>query len=149
MNESRLRELTVRFSGIHVLVVGDFFLDRYLVIDPMLAERSLETGLEARQVVDVVAQPGAAGTVTANLRALGLRVTALGFVGDDGEGYELRQGLRAIGVDDGDLLASAGRRTPTYAKPIVRSPAGPPRELERLDIRTRAPTPQHDEHALI
>ncbi|HEX9439451.1 MAG TPA: PfkB family carbohydrate kinase [Roseiflexaceae bacterium] len=149
MNESRLRELTGRFEGIPVLVVGDFFLDRYLVIDPALAERSLETGLEARQVIDVAAQPGAAGTVTANLRALGLRVIALGLTGDDGEGYELRQGLRAIGVDDGALLAAAGRRTPTYTKPIIRTAAGPPRELERLDIRTRAPTPPQVEDVLI
>jgi rfaE bifunctional protein kinase chain/domain len=149
MNEQRLRELTDRFAGIHVLVVGDFFLDRYLVIDPALAERSLETGLEAHQVVEVIAQPGAAGTVTANLRALGLRVTALGLVGDDGEGHELRQGLRALGVDDGTLLTAPGHRTPTYTKPIVRAAGAPPRELERLDIRTRTPTSSHAEDALI
>ncbi|MFL5801109.1 MAG: bifunctional heptose 7-phosphate kinase/heptose 1-phosphate adenyltransferase [Roseiflexaceae bacterium] len=149
MNEPRLRELTGRFAGIHVLVVGDFFLDRYLVIDPAQAERSIETGLEAHQIVEVIAQPGAAGTVTANLRALGLRVTVLGLVGDDGEGHELRQGLRALGVDDGTLLTAPGHRTPTYTKPIVRAADAPPRELERLDIRTRAPTPSHATNALI
>src|SRR5690348_8742465 len=141
MNESRLRELASRLAGVHTLVVGDFFLDRYLEIDPALAEQSLETGLTAHQVAGVVAQPGAAGTVVANLRALGARVMALGPLGDDGEGYELRQGLRAIGVDDGAMIAAAGRRTPTYTKPIVRTAGGPPRELERLDIRTRRATP--------
>jgi rfaE bifunctional protein kinase chain/domain len=149
MNETRLRELIGHFAGIHVLVIGDFFLDRYLVIDPTLAERSIETGLEAHQVVEVIAQPGAAGTVTANLRALGLHVTVLGLIGDDGEGHELRQGLRAIGVDDGALLTAPGHRTPTYTKPIIRPAGGPPRELERLDIRTRAPIPSHAEDALI
>jgi len=70
MDESRLRALLSRFDSLHALVVGDFFLDRYLVINPILSERSLETGLEARQVVEVISTPGAAGTVTSNLRGL-------------------------------------------------------------------------------
>ena len=140
IDQARLGALLARASGVHALVVGDFFLDRYLVIDPALSERSIETGLEAHQVVDITAAPGAAGTVTANLRALGARVTALGIVGDDGEGYELRRALRANGVDDSALVVTGERRTPTYTKPIIRS-AAPPRELERLDIRTRAPMP--------
>ena len=139
MDETRLKSLLASFSGVRALVVGDFFLDRYLVIDPALAEISIETGLEARQVVEVIASPGAAGTVTANLRALGASVAALGLVGDDGEGYELRRGLRAIGVDDSALVVAERWRTPTYTKPIVRGPNGPPQERERLDIRTRAP----------
>ena len=39
------------FPGLTVLVVGDFFLDKYLIIEHALAETSLETGLEAHQVV--------------------------------------------------------------------------------------------------
>jgi len=92
MDEKRLDQLLKNFPRVHVLVVGDFFLDKYLVIDRRLSEVSLETGLEAYQVVDVRCSPGAAGTVTSNLRALGARVTVLGIIGDDGEGYELRRG---------------------------------------------------------
>lgn len=149
MHESRLARLLEPLPRLRILVVGDFFLDRYLIIDPALAERSIETGLEAHQVVDVIAQPGAAGTVAANLRALGTQVTALGVVGDDGEGYELRAALRTIGVDDTHLVPTPGRRTPTYTKPLVRRAARLPRELERLDIRTRMPTPPEVEQALI
>ena len=53
-------------------VVGDLFLDRYLELDGTLTEPSLETGLDAYQVVRVRAQPGAAGTVINNLIALGI-----------------------------------------------------------------------------
>lgn len=141
MDESRLRALLDRFGSVRALVVGDFFLDRYLLIDPALAELSIETGLTAHQVVAVRAAPGAAGTVTSNLRALGVQTTALGVLGDDGEGYELRQALRASGVDDSLCVVAPGRRTPTYTKPIMPVSSGPPRELERLDIRTRAPMP--------
>ncbi len=81
------------FANIHVLVVGDFFLDEYLLLDRTLSETSLETGLEAYQVVDVRTSPGAAGTVCSNLRALGARVSALGAIGQDGKAFELKRGL--------------------------------------------------------
>jgi rfaE bifunctional protein kinase chain/domain len=148
MNRSRLDALLARFSQLHALVVGDFFLDRYLRIDESLAERSVETGLVAHQVVEVVSSPGAAGTVTSNLRALGVRVTPLGVIGDDGEGYELRRGLAERGVDAASLVVTPERRTPTYTKPIVVTGDAPPRELERLDIRTRAPLPAAAQQAI-
>ena len=42
-------------------MVGDFCLDRYLEIDPALAETSLETGLPVHNVVRVRSQPGGGG----------------------------------------------------------------------------------------
>src|ERR1700682_3966071 len=82
-------------------VLGDLFLDRYLDLDSMLTEVSLETGLEAYQVVRVRAFAGAAGTVLNNLVALGVgRVLPFGVIGDDGEGHELRQALAGLpGLD--------------------------------------------------
>jgi rfaE bifunctional protein kinase chain/domain len=139
MNEERLSELLERFPHRHVLVVGDFFLDKYLIIDRRLSEVSLETGLEAYQVVDVRCSPGAAGTVTSNLRALGVRVTALGVIGDDGEGYELRRGLIEREVDIEPLIQRSDLFTPTYTKPMVREPDGQEHEIQRLDIKNRFP----------
>jgi rfaE bifunctional protein kinase chain/domain len=139
MNEERLNELLDRFPHFHALVVGDFFLDRYLVIDHRLSEVSLETGLEAYQVVEVRCNPGAAGTVTSNLRTLGVKVTALGVIGDDGEGYELKQGLVERGVDIKPLIQRADLFTPTYTKPMVREPDGREYEINRLDIKNRSP----------
>jgi rfaE bifunctional protein kinase chain/domain len=139
MNLSRLDELLSRFSEMHVLVVGDFFLDKYLIIDRQLSEVSLETGLEAYQVVEIRCSPGAAGTVTSNLRALGVKVTVLGVIGDDGHGYELKQGLVGKGVNIEPLIEWADRFTPTYTKPMVRQADGREREIQRLDIKNRSP----------
>ena len=48
-------------------------------------------------MVNVRAQPGAAGTIVNNLAALGVgEIVPVGFRGDDGEGYELRRGLAAL-----------------------------------------------------
>lgn len=149
MDERRLDELLARFPYLHVLVVGDFFLDRYLVIDRQLSEVSLETGLEAYQVVGVRCSPGAAGTVTSNLRALGVKVTALGVVGDDSEGYELKRGLAERGVDIEPLIQQADLFTPTYTKPTMREPDGQEHEIQRLDIKNRAPLPSEAEEEVI
>jgi bifunctional ADP-heptose synthase (sugar kinase/adenylyltransferase) len=124
-------------------VLGDLFLDRYLDIDAALTEPSIETGLDAYQVVRVRSYPGAAGTVINNLAALGVkRIIPISVIGDDGEGYELRQALIALRVVAPDhLLGRADRRTPTYSKPMLAEAGSPPRELNRLDIKNRSPLP--------
>ncbi len=136
-----MENLLSRFAGLSVLVVGDFFLDKYLVIDPDLDEPSLETGLHANQVVDRRCMPGAAGTVTSNLQGLGVgNIHALGVTGDDGEGYELSQGLAAMGVRLEGLIVSPERFTPTYIKPMYRE-QGVERESNRIDLQNRTSTP--------
>jgi rfaE bifunctional protein kinase chain/domain len=144
MQPARLRALLDRFPAATVLVVGDFFLDKYLDIDPRLSEPSLETGLEAYQVVGVRSYPGAAGTVVNNLRALDVSVWVLGVIGEDGEGDDLLRGLGRIGVDGSTLIRSAARFTPTYLKPMLGAT-----ELNRLDTKNRGPLPAELESELL
>jgi rfaE bifunctional protein kinase chain/domain len=149
MDQRRLDELLGRFADLHVLVVGDFFLDKYLLIDRQLSEVSLETGLGAYQVVDVRTSPGAAGTVASNLRALGVQVTALGVVGDDGQGYELKRALVDSGVAIEPLIERPDLFTPTYTKPLVRESDGREHEIQRLDIKNRSALPSDVEATII
>lgn len=130
-----------RIPSLTIGVLGDLFLDRYLDLDAALTEPSIETGLDAYQVVRVRSYPGAAGTVMNNLVALGVgRVCPVAVIGDDGEGYELRQALGAQRVIDLDhVFATGERRTPTYTKPLLCEGDKPPRELNRLDIKNRRP----------
>src|SRR5688500_3517916 len=94
MTPARLQQLIDCFASRRIAVVGDFFLDKYLTVDPALAEPSVETGKTAHQVVAVRTSPGAAGTVVNNLSALNAgTIHAVGAIGDDGEGYDLRRGL--------------------------------------------------------
>src|SRR5262245_9312417 len=119
-------------------LLGDLFLDRYLDIDPKRDEPSVETGKTAYQVTQVRSYPGALGTVLNNLAALGVgTIRPVTLIGDDGEGYELRQALTAIpAVKTDGLLLAPDRRTPTYTKPMYGA-----EELNRLDIKNRTPTP--------
>ncbi len=144
LNAVLLEQILERVPSLTVGVIGDLFLDRYLDLDPALTEPSLETGLDAYQVVRVRASPGASGTVMNNLVALGVgRVCPVAVIGDDGEGYELRQALASLpAVDTVGILVSPQRRTPTYTKPLLHELGAVPRELNRLDFKNRGPLPR-------
>src|ERR1700694_2434522 len=101
LTDEALDRILSAVPRLSVAVLGDLFLDRYLDIDAALTEPSIETGLDAYQVVNVRSYPGAAGTVINNLIALGVgKVHAISAIGDDGEGYELRQALDRYRVVD-------------------------------------------------
>ena len=140
MTSDRLQELLASFPTKRILVVGDFFLDKYLEFDPSLAEVSLETGKIANQVTAIRHYPGAAGTVASNLAALKAgEIIAVGFTGDDGEGHDLRRDLQKLGCNTNYLFCVEGPSTPTYLKPVNCTIAGLEGEGERFDTKNRGP----------
>lgn len=150
MTPERLAELIARFPSRRIAVIGDYFLDKYLEADPRLAELSVETGKTAHQVTAIRHSPGAAGTVVSNLAALGAgALHAIGVVGDDGEAFDLFQGLARLGCRTEGLLRSPERFTPTYLKP--RNVLDPTLngEHERYDTKNRTATPAALERAII
>jgi len=150
MSVDRLEEITAGFRRVRIAVVGDFFLDKYLDVDPRLAERSVETGKVAHQVVSVRHSPGAAGTVVSNLAALGAgRLHAVGFSGDDGPGYELRADLAALDCSIDHLHRDPARYTPIYLKPRDVTDPGLAGEHSRYDTKNRSPTSEAMERRII
>jgi rfaE bifunctional protein kinase chain/domain len=140
---ARFRAVTKRYRNLRIAVAGDFCLDRYLEIDSARQEVSIETKLPVHNVIRVRSQPGGAGTILNNLAALGVaNIYPIGFVGDDGEGFELQRALsRMPGIKMDAFCLTAERRTFTYTKPLLVSPGNPPRELNRLDFKNWSPTP--------
>ena len=135
----RLETVLDRFADQRIGLIGDLFLDRYLEVDPALTEVSIETSLEAHQVTAVRNCPGALGTVINNLQALGVQsLLPVTVIGNDGHGYDLLHTLKEMGVDTRYILQDEERLTPTYTKPMTTDEDGLPRELNRLDVRTRA-----------
>jgi bifunctional ADP-heptose synthase (sugar kinase/adenylyltransferase) len=134
----RFQEITGKYPSLRIAVVGDYSCDRYLEIDPTREETSIETGLPVHNITNVRAQPGAAGTVLANLSALGV-----GELWRDGEGYELQRALEQLpGVKMNYFFESKTQRTFTYCKPLMMEPGQPPRELSRLDSKNWHHTPK-------
>jgi rfaE bifunctional protein kinase chain/domain len=143
MTPDRFLQLTHRYAGLRLAVVGDFCLDRYFDVDPARQELSIETGLPVHNVIQMRCQPGAAGTILNNLVALGVgSLWPVGVAGEDGEGWELLRSLRRLpGVNPTHFLQSADRHTFTYSKPLLHHPDRPPEELSRLDTKNWTPTP--------
>jgi bifunctional ADP-heptose synthase (sugar kinase/adenylyltransferase) len=86
-----------------------------------------------------------------NLVALGVaRVVPVSVIGHDGEGRELMQALEAMQrVDLAAVIERRDRRTPTYTKPMLMTPGQAARELNRLDIHNRTPTPDEVQDRII
>jgi rfaE bifunctional protein kinase chain/domain len=151
VSPDRFQSITGQYSNLRLAVVGDFCLDRYLEIDPSKQEISIETNLPVHNVVRVRPQPGGAGTILNNLSALGVgTIYAIGFAGEDGEGFELSRELnRRQGVRLDHFVRSTGRRTFTYCKPLLVAPNKPPVELNRLDSKNWTETPADVQGMLI
>lgn len=135
MDAGKIARALDRAGEIRVAVFGDYCLDKYLYMDPKRDELSVETGLMAWQIHEKRMFPGAGGTVTSNLRSLGVQVTCIGLMGDDGEGYDLRKALEKIGADSSLMVVSDEICTGTYTKPMRLQEDGSWVELNRLDFR--------------
>jgi rfaE bifunctional protein kinase chain/domain len=123
----RLKRLLPRFRKIHIGVLGDLMLDRYLwgTANRLSPEAAVP-------VVDLASQSdclGGAGNVAANLAGLGAHVEAFGVIGgknaagklrDDQPGNVLRACLRDEKIADHGVLAVARRVTTVKTRVIAR-----------------------------
>ncbi len=127
----RLKRLLPRFRKMHLGVLGDLMLDRYL-----WGTASRLSPEAAVPVVDFVSQSdclGGAGNVAANLAALGAHVEAFGVLGgtessqkkgtqklqDDEAGSALRACLRKAKIGERGVLADAQRITTVKTRVIA------------------------------
>lgn len=123
------------FRHLHVLVIGDVMIDRYIVgdVERISPEAPVPVLRQAREY----ARPGGAANVAMNLAGLGLKATLAGFVGADAAGRELRLLLSEAGIDASGLLDCG---LPTIAKTRVVSRT---QQLMRIDVESR------DSHAAV
>ena len=139
MDEARLRTILEGFRERKILVVGDFYLDAYWIVDKTKSTLSLETPWHTNPVVDQRYSPGAAGTVTNNLAALEVgKIYTLSVIGEDGFGGTLLDRLEANGCLTDFMIAAPDRVTPTYLKPIHRGYEGVETEGPRFDIENQS-----------
>lgn len=122
-----LRKALEAVARVHVVVVGDLMLDRYVWGDA--SRLSPEAPVPVVRVDRVSAVAGGAANVALNLRALGARVSLFGTYGDDEAGETLEAILRKAGVIILPGARSAGRRTIVKTRILCRR-----QQLCRLDV---------------
>lgn len=139
ISEARLKTILNQFQDQRILVVGDFYLDAYWYIDKTRSTLSLETPWHTNPVVEQRYSPGAAGTVTNNLKALGVgAVYTLGVIGEDGFGGTLLECLQTNGCLTDFMIQVPDWVTPTYLKPMHRGYEGVETEGPRFDIENQS-----------
>lgn len=133
----RLCELLDAGVGQHVLVVGDYMLDRYLYGD---AERiSPEAPVPVLRVVRQEEALGGAGSVAADIAALGAVPHCVGITGRDADGERLRELLDQCGADTGGLTVVAERPTTRKTRLVGMAQHRHRQQLIRIDDENADP----------
>jgi D-beta-D-heptose 7-phosphate kinase/D-beta-D-heptose 1-phosphate adenosyltransferase len=114
-----------------VLVVGDFMLDVYIYGDALRI--SPEAPVPVLRVCKTEYRCGGAGSVAADLAALGAVPVCLGIIGDDHNGKILSQKLIEAQVDISSLLTIRNRATISKQRFIGLAQHRHPQQLIRVD----------------
>src|SRR5512137_917669 len=131
-----LAGLLPAFSRSTVVVVGDYVADEYVYGETERISREAPVLIVRYERSEL--KPGGAGNAAQNLAALGVKVRAVGLVGDDPLGDRLRRELRAGGVDPRSLLRIPGRATEAKTRILAGGRSTRRQQMLRVD---RAPQP--------
>lgn len=126
-----IEKIIVNIEKIKVAVFGDYCLDAYWILDPKGSEVSVETGLKAEAVKEQCYYLGGAANIVANIASLNPKsIQAIGVIGRDIFGHELKKQLKELGVNVDCLIVQNGNFiTPVFGKRYLEK-----KEKERIDF---------------
>jgi rfaE bifunctional protein kinase chain/domain len=130
----RRLELLQKFATVHLLVIGDLMLDRFIWGE--VERLSPEAPVPVLRVVSEESSLGGAANVVQNIRALGGRVTACGIVGRDDAGRRVLQALRSAGASIAGVVSDKEFQTIQKSR-VIASPHH--QQIVRLDRESRRP----------
>jgi D-beta-D-heptose 7-phosphate kinase/D-beta-D-heptose 1-phosphate adenosyltransferase len=143
LTPARAHELIARFDGLHVLVVGDVMLDRFIV--GRVSRISPEAPVPVVRFESEYSTLGGAANVAHNLAVLGARVSLVGVVGRDPAAGRLRDLLDASAVTADGLVEDRSR--PTVEK--VRVVTERKQQVARIDYEHDAEVENEVERQLV
>jgi rfaE bifunctional protein kinase chain/domain len=131
-----------RFRPFKALVIGDFLLDRYTT--GRVGRISPEAPVPVMEVFSEESKAGGAGNAALNLIALGGFIFAMGRIGPDARGSELKERLDQKGVDTSSLFIEKQYKTAVKNRFIADS-----QQLLRVDFETVCPLEPETEQAAL
>src|ERR1017187_197748 len=135
--ERRLMQIVESLPKSKVLLVGDMMLDKYLFGN---AERvSPEAPVLVLHYQHEELRLGGAANVAAMLAALNAQVRAIGAIGNDTAGEDLRRLLREGGIDESGLVVCSDRPTTSKLRLVGAAQHRHAQQLMRLDYENAAP----------
>ena len=139
---ARAEQLTARFAGRRLVVLGDLMLDEF--IWGRVRRISPEAPVPVVEVERQTLALGGAGNVASNLVALGAQPAPLGVVGSDTTADRMRAAFHDIGVASDGLVVDSSRATTLKTRIIAHN-----QQVVRADRESRAPIPAAVEEAII
>ena len=109
LSPARAHDLVQRFAGLHVCVVGDLMIDRFVV--GRVTRISPEAPVPVVHFEREYSRLGGAANVAQNLRALGARVSLVGVVGADAAADRLCALLDASDISRDGVVVDRSRPT--------------------------------------
>lgn len=137
LDKSTLLEAVARLSGSSVLVLGDLFLDEYVV--GRATRLSREAPVPVLEFERRFYVPGGAANPAHNISALGSSAYQIGVVGDDEPGHKLVDRLKQAGISTDGLVVDPTRPTTTKTRVVAEGTLVFPQQVARIDLMERRP----------
>lgn len=141
-----LADLLAAFPRAEVVVVGDFVADEYVYGETDRISREAPVLIVRYESSELKA--GCAGNAALNLAALGVKVKAIGVVGEDALGTALLDELEAGGVDVAGVERVRGRPTEAKTRILAGGRSTRRQQMIRLDRAPTGPLPEAVERRL-
>jgi len=143
----QLLRLVPQLAGRKVLVVGDLFLDRYIV--GKASRLSREAPIPVLEFVRQFDVPGGAANPAQNICALGGEATVVGLVGDDEAGTQLLSLLRQAHINPSGVVVDSERPTTTKTRILAEGSLRFPQQVARIDHVDRREVSKETQNELI
>ena len=144
---STVAALVPAFPRAEVTVVGDFVADEYVYGETERISREAPVLIVRYESSEL--KPGGAGNAAQNLAALGVKVRAVGAVGDDALGTALLDEMEDADIDVSGIERVAGRQTEAKTRILAGGRSTRRQQMIRLDRAPREPLPETVERRLV
>jgi len=137
MDDARqqLLRLVPQLASHRVLVVGDLFLDRYVV--GKASRLSREAPIPVLEFIRQFDVPGGAANPAQNICALGAEAIVIGLIGDDEAGTQLLSLLRRLHINPSGVVVDNERPTTTKTRILAEGSLRFPHQVARIDLVDR------------
>jgi len=136
-DKGRLLALIPRLKGRRIVVVGDLFLDEYVV--GRATRLSREAPIPVLELERRFYVPGGAANPAHNVVALGSQAEAVGVIGQDEAGKRLLASLAEAGIGARGVVTDPSRPTTTKTRIVAQGSLRFPQQLARIDHLDRSP----------
>jgi rfaE bifunctional protein kinase chain/domain len=143
----RLLNLIPRLASHRVLVIGDLFLDEYVL--GQATRLSREAPIPVLEFTRRFYVPGGAANPAHNVCALGGQAAVIGIIGQDPAGRQLLSELRQVGIDPSGVVVDHTRPTTTKTRILAEGSLRFPQQVARIDHVDRRSVSPEVEDALI